>query len=46
MSIAKRFLSDESGATAIEYGLICALVFMVAVGAIEVFAGKTVGMYN
>jgi pilus assembly protein Flp/PilA len=29
-----RFLSDESGATAIEYGLIAALVAVVLVGAL------------
>jgi len=29
--IAKRFLTDESGATAIEYALICALIAVVLV---------------
>lgn len=30
MQILKRFVSDESGATAIEYGLIVTLIAMVA----------------
>lgn len=30
---AKNFLSNESGATAIEYGLIAALIAVVAIGA-------------
>lgn len=42
----RMFLRDEKGATAIEYGLICALVFMAVVGSIQVFAGKTTDMYN
>lgn len=29
-----RFFDDESGVTAIEYGLLAALIFLVAVGAI------------
>ena len=34
MSIAKKFLKDESGATAIEYGLIAALIAVAIVGAL------------
>jgi pilus assembly protein Flp/PilA len=30
------FLSDESGATAIEYGLIAALIAVVIIGAVQV----------
>lgn len=30
----KRFLKDESGATAIEYGLIAALISVVIIGAV------------
>lgn len=33
MSLMKKFLSDESGATAIEYGLIAALIAVVAIAA-------------
>ena len=37
-SVFKRFASDESGATAIEYGMIAALIAVVIIGAL-----KTVG---
>ena len=33
-SLAKRFLRDESGATAIEYGLIAALIAVVIITAV------------
>ncbi|WP_027833961.1 Flp family type IVb pilin [Maritalea myrionectae] len=32
MNLVKRFLNDESGATAIEYGLIAALVAVIIIG--------------
>ena len=32
------FATDEKGAVAIEYGLICALVFLVIVGAMQTVA--------
>ena len=35
-----RFLKDESGATAIEYGLIAALIAAVIVGAVSAIGGK------
>ncbi|WP_445502886.1 Flp family type IVb pilin [Microvirga sp. G4-2] len=35
-SLVKRFLNDESGATAIEYGLIAALIAVVIIGAVTV----------
>ena len=35
MSILKRFAKDESGATAIEYGLIAALIAVVCIGAMK-----------
>jgi len=34
INIAKKFLKDENGATAIEYGLIAALVAVAVVGAL------------
>jgi len=40
----KRFWSDERGATAIEYGLIAALVFLVIVTAVTTFGNKTTGV--
>jgi len=36
-----RFLRDESGATAIEYALILALIFVVCVSAIQSFGKST-----
>jgi len=39
MTIAKKFLKDESGATAIEYGLIAALVAVAIVGALTTLGG-------
>ncbi len=41
-----RFAADESGATAIEYGLIVALIFLVCVSAITSFSNSTKTMYN
>jgi pilus assembly protein Flp/PilA len=34
MSVFARFVRDESGATAIEYGLIAALIAVVIIGAV------------
>jgi pilus assembly protein Flp/PilA len=34
MSLFNRFIKDESGATAIEYGLIAALISVVIIGAL------------
>ncbi|MEN5364286.1 Flp family type IVb pilin [Brevundimonas intermedia] len=38
-----RFLRDESGATAIEYGLICALIFLAIVSAISALGNSNTG---
>ncbi len=35
MNIFNRFLKDESGATAIEYGLIAALIAVMIIGALQ-----------
>jgi len=35
-----RFLKDESGATAIEYGLIAALIAVVLVGSLQAVGGS------
>jgi pilus assembly protein Flp/PilA len=37
--IGKRFLSDESGATAIEYGLICAFLAVALIGILSSLGG-------
>ncbi|MFN3857263.1 MAG: Flp family type IVb pilin [Caulobacter sp.] len=39
-----RFLVDQRGATAVEYGLICALVFLVIVTSVSLFGTKTTGI--
>lgn len=36
MNLFKKFVADESGATAIEYGLIAALMAVVVIGAVAV----------
>ena len=41
-----KFLKDESGATAIEYGLIAALVAVAIVGALTTLGGGLTGMFN
>jgi pilus assembly protein Flp/PilA len=43
--IIRSFAANESGATAIEYGLICALIFLVIVSAVTAVADGTVAMY-
>ena len=44
--LVHRFLRDESGATAIEYGLIAALIAMVLVGALTTIGTKISGTFN
>jgi pilus assembly protein Flp/PilA len=41
-----RFLKDESGATAIEYGLIAALIAVVLVGALQAVGGSLEGAFQ
>jgi len=41
-----RFWRDESGATAIEYGLIVALIFLAIVSSVTTFGNKTDAMYK
>ncbi|MFL5295313.1 MAG: Flp family type IVb pilin [Phenylobacterium sp.] len=41
-----RFLKDESGATAIEYGLIAALIAVIIVGGVTAVGGKLSGVFN
>lgn len=43
---AEQFADDEEGATAIEYGLIVALIFLAVVGAIKQFSNSTSDMYS
>lgn len=46
MRLAKQFLKSNSGATAVEYALICSLVFLGIVVAINNFASKSQIMYG
>ncbi|WP_428151300.1 Flp family type IVb pilin [Brevundimonas sp.] len=46
MRLIRRFLNNDSGATAIEYGLIVAMIFLVIVGAVSLFAGKATGTFD
>lgn len=41
-----RFGRDQSGATAIEYGMIIALMFLAIVAAVTLFATNTGGMFD
>jgi pilus assembly protein Flp/PilA len=38
--------ADERGATAIEYGLICALISVAAIGGMEALGGGSAGMWG
>ena len=40
MSLLKRFAKDESGATAIEYGLIAALIAVVCIVTLTTLGGR------
>jgi pilus assembly protein Flp/PilA len=42
----KRFVADESGATAIEYGLIAALIAIVLIAAMSNLQEKISGTFN
>jgi len=42
----KKFISDDSGVTAIEYGLIAALVAVAAVSAFTALGGKLTSVFD
>ncbi len=42
----KRLLRDEFGATAIEYGLIAALIAVALIGALQAVGGSLNGMFT
>ena len=42
----KTFARDKSGATAVEYGLIVSLIFLVILSAVTAFGTKSTNMYN
>ncbi|WP_033923121.1 Flp family type IVb pilin [Sphingomonas sp. 37zxx] len=45
-SLAKRIISDQRGATAVEYGLIIALIFLAIVASIAGVADATISMWR
>ena len=45
-AILKNFISDESGATAIEYGLIAALIAVVIITALTTVGTKLTATFN
>ncbi len=42
----RKFVQDESGATAIEYGLILCLIFLAIVTALSAFGAATTDKFN
>ena len=46
LPLTKRFRADESGATAIEYGLIVSLIFLAIVSAVKSFGATSNEMYS
>ena len=45
-NLVKRFVRDESGATAIEYGLIAAGIAVVIIGAVQLVGSNLTGTFN
>jgi pilus assembly protein Flp/PilA len=45
-NLVSRFVSDESGVTAIEYGLIAALIAVVIITAVSTVGSKLTGTFN
>ncbi len=45
-TLMKRFVKDESGATAIEYGLIAAGIGVAIIGAISTLGGEISGTFT
>jgi pilus assembly protein Flp/PilA len=46
MNLLKRFLKDEAGVTAIEYGLIAALIAVVIIGAVTLVGTNLTATFN
>lgn len=46
INFLKTLGSDTRGATAVEYGLILALMFLAMVGAVEAFGNVTIDMWT
>lgn len=41
-----KLFRDNEGATAVEYGLILALIFLAMIGAVQGVGNSTIGMWN
>ncbi|NLJ63754.1 MAG: Flp family type IVb pilin [Alcaligenaceae bacterium] len=46
MQLLKDFIKDESGATAIEYGLIAGLIAVVIIGTLTTLGGNISGLFD
>ncbi len=46
MNLLNRFVADESGATAIEYGLIAAVIAVAIITALNTLSGKLQNTFN
>ncbi|MBM4295070.1 MAG: Flp family type IVb pilin [Deltaproteobacteria bacterium] len=46
MERIKRFFKDESGASAVEYGLLVALIAVVIIGAVTALGGAISGQFT
>ncbi len=46
ISYCSCFIKDENGSTALEYALICALIFIVIVGSVTAVGNNTHVMYT
>ena len=44
--LMRTFAANESGATAIEYGLIASLIVVVILGSVQAVANGTIAMYD
>ena len=46
LSIFRNIAVDDRGATAVEYGLILAMVFLAMLGAVQAFGVEFIAMFN
>lgn len=46
LTVLNRFIADERGSTAIEYGLIVSLIFLAIMAAVNGFTSETKNMYS
>jgi pilus assembly protein Flp/PilA len=46
LKLITSFRADQRGATAVEYGLIVALIFLASVGAMQAFGDGVTGMWD